>query len=152
MSKLSPGGWISIAGVLLVFLSLFLPAVDSSEFTQVSSNSLIQRLDGWVVILLLVVTGLLIWRAEQEQTTRSAVAVAVAGALATGLALIFLLGDAVRVLEPAGPRPEDLFGALDYISMTEKAAPGIGLSLCLLGSLTILGGAIFEVIQRWRQT
>lgn len=152
MKQVSPGGWISIGGVAAVFLSLFLPVVDSSVYADVVSNSLIQKADGLIVLGLLAVAIGLIVRSEQKQTTSSAVGVIVAGVLTTGLALILLLSDAVRVLQPAGRRPDDLYGALDYLSMTEKADPGIGLILCLLGSVAILVGGIFEVIQRKQQT
>lgn len=146
LGRISTGGWISIGGLVFVLLALFLPIVTSNQFSGITDNSLIQRTDGVIFLVLIAASIGLLARSEIKRAWTSSIGVIIIGILLCLVSVLSFRSDALRTLVPAGGRPDDLYGALDYMAATEWADPGSGLILVLLGSIAVLAGGVWATV------
>lgn len=121
---------IVLAGAALMLIAVFLPQFESTTFSQIEKNSLIQNGDGWWFIGLAVGAAGTAYRAYRNQQ-RSFAAV-VMGAIGIGVAVYYGTSHSQRELCSA---------ATNFNSHCTLGTPGIGIYAAGVGGvLALIGG------------
>lgn len=132
---------VAVIGGIIALISIFLPELDSTTFSHIADNTMIQNGDGWLIILFSV--GVLAGAWKAYSTKNSTWTVAVFGALII----------AIAVYDGTGTRTE-LHSAVKILGESVKVkgsagvgiyAAGVGGALSLLAGLNLaMGGTILE--------
>jgi hypothetical protein len=135
------GTLLAALGAIGVLVGAFLPQADSSQFQNVSGNSLIQSGDGWILIAAAIGIAGGIFAAYQPRAFGWGVATIVIGAaVAAGVAIYDGTGDRLTVESTAkgavarylAPKPEQASaGTGIYVA-------GVGAGLAAIGGLVML--------------
>lgn len=126
------------AGAALIVIAVFLPRAESTTFSWVQDNTLIQSGEGWLFIgVALAVIFAVLATAQSQETTSSVFSL---GLIAIVLATYVGTGDRLELTSVEGGRR---FG----VPQTETASPGAGIWAAGAGGLLVLlGGAL---LARW---
>jgi hypothetical protein len=131
-------GWI---GAALILLGTILPEHESSIFSGVQSNTLIQTGDG---IFFVVVALVIAWRVYRTWTNRDKAAWVIVGGVWTGGWLVFEWINGAKIYPV-------IDGQVDTSVAPEIAAAGIGLYVAALGVILVIGCGI-ALLATSRQT
>jgi hypothetical protein len=131
-------GWI---GAALILLGTILPERESSVFSGVQSNTLIQSGDG---IFYAVVALVIAWRVYRTWTNRDKAAWVLFGGVWTGGWLVFDWINGAKIYPV-------IDGQVDTSAAPEIAAAGIGLYVVALGAILVIGCGI-ALLATSRQT
>ena len=127
------GTALAAVGTTVLFISVFLPHLESDTFMQIVDNSMIQNGLGWGPIIVAILAAVALFRTwNQRKLTKSLL---VAGALAIAYAVYAGTGERLE-LQGVGPG-SGRFG------FSDTASPGLGVYAAGIGGLLMaLGGAL----------
>jgi hypothetical protein len=129
--ELPPVAFLILAGVVAAIVAVFLPFVDAKGPLPIQGNTLIQRGEGIVIVILAVVAVLALYRRITGARWWWATA-------AIGVVLLAV------VVYTGVNRPETSYslGGRTITSTIEKPAPGVGIYLAGIGAVLITVGGL----------
>jgi hypothetical protein len=131
------GVGIALAGIVAIFIGVFLPFADSKSFARIVDNTVIHRSEGKILLGLAIVSVLAVY--QNRQGNGWSMSVALLGLICLGITI--LMGTHMPELAPVNGEGLEALG-LHPGEFVEKASPGTGVYVCGAGGLLLLIGGL----------